>query len=175
MADDNSKDMGRPTDYDPTFAVQAKKLCRLGATDGELAEFFGVSTRTIHRWKHIHDDFCHSIRSGKEKADERVERSLYQKAVGYDFTEQQAVKIKVDQHKEEVEVVNVERHAPADTTAAIFWLKNRRKNDWRDKHDHEVSGVDGDPIEIKATASRDLAKAIAIVLAKGMKTDANND
>ncbi|MBB3217626.1 hypothetical protein FHW72_002708 [Ochrobactrum sp. RC6B] len=87
--------------------------------------------------------FCHSIKSGKEAADERVERSLYQKATGYDYTEETAIKVKVEQYKEEVEVVQVGKHAPADTTAAIFWLKNRRKDDWRDKQDHTVSNPDG--------------------------------
>lgn len=137
---------GRPTDYKPEYAAQAEKLCALGATDDELADFFEVCTRTIYRWKHAHDEFCQALKAGKDLADERVERSLYQKATGYMFTEQQAFRIKSGQYEEEVEVVDVEKHAPADTTAAIFWLKNRRKDGWRDKHEHEVSGKDGGPI-----------------------------
>ncbi len=130
-------DAGRPTDYDEAFAAQAGKLCMLGATDDELAGFFNVHRSTIYRWKHEHDEFCDAIKTGKQQADERVERSLYQKATGYNVTEEQAVKIKVEQHKEEVEVVQVEKHVPADTTAAIFWLKNRRSGEWRDKQEHE--------------------------------------
>lgn len=137
---DVTPSVGRPTEYKQEYAAQAEKLCMLGATDSEIAEFFDVSVRTIHRWKHDYDEFCHSIKSGKEKADERVERSLYQKAVGYDFVEEQAIKIKVEQHREEVEVVEITKHAPADTTAAIFWLKNRRKDDWRDKQEVEHKG-----------------------------------
>jgi transposase len=124
---------GRPTAYEPEFAKQAAKLCDLGATDDELADFFEVHRSTIYRWKHEHDDFCDAVKTGKETADERVERSLYQKATGYNVTEEQAVKLKVEQYKEEVEVVQVEKHVPADTTAAIFWLKNRRSGNWRDK------------------------------------------
>jgi len=137
---DDKPEIGRPSEYKPEYAEQAGKLCLLGATDSEMADFFGVCVRTIHRWKLDHEDFCHSIKSGKEAADERVERSLYQKATGYDYTEEMAIKVKVEQHKEEVEVVQVEKHAPADTTAAIFWLKNRRKDDWRDKHEVEHKG-----------------------------------
>lgn len=136
--------VGRPEgsdDYQDEYAEQARKLCELGATDSELADFFSVSVRTIHRWKHSHEDFCHSIKNGKELADERVERSLYQKATGYDFVEEQAIKIKVDQYKEEVEVVQVEKHSPADTTAAIFWLKNRRSGAWRDKQDGQQGDI----------------------------------
>ena len=132
---------GRPSSYQEEYAGQAEKLCRLGATDDEIADFFGVSARTIYRWKNENETFCQSLKVGKAEADDRVERSLYQNATGYEFTEEQAIKVKVEQYKEEVEVVEVTRHKPADTTAAIFWLKNRRKADWRDKVDlnHDVS------------------------------------
>lgn len=143
MSGDETPKDGRPTDYQEEFAAQAEKLCLLGATDDELADFFGVHRSTIYRWKHVHDDFCDAVKSGKEKADERVERSLYQKATGYNYTEQQAIKVKKGQHEEEVEVVEVEKHAPADTTAAIFWLKNRRKDQWRDKQELDHTSSDG--------------------------------
>lgn len=132
--------MGRPTVYDPAYVAQAAKLCALGATDDEMADFFGIHRSTLYRWKLDHEDFCDSIKSAKDVADERVERSLYQKATGYDITEEQAVKLRVDQYKDGVEVVEVRKHIPADTTAAIFWMKNRRKDAWRDKHEVEHSG-----------------------------------
>jgi transposase len=132
---------GRPSEYQFAFAEQAKKLCLLGATDDELADFFKVHRATIYRWKHDYPEFCDAIKTGKEAADERVERSLYQKATGYNVTEQVAVKLKVEQHLEKVEVVEVEKHVVADTTAAIFWLKNRRSGHWRDKQDVEHSAV----------------------------------
>lgn len=136
-------DVGRPSEYRDEYAAQAAKLCAFGATDDEMADFFEVHRATIYRWKLDHPEFCDAIKNAKEIADERVERSLYQKATGYDYTEEQAIKIKVEQYKEEVEVTEVRRHSPADTTAAIFWLKNRRKDQWRDKqdidHKHDVS------------------------------------
>lgn len=135
---------GRPSVYKKEFAKQAEKLCALGATDDELADFFGVTRTTIYRWKLEKPAFCNAIKSAKDQADERVERSLYQKATGYNYTEQQAFKVKVEQHREEVVVEDVERHQPAETTAAIFWLKNRRKDVWRDRHEH--TGPSGEPI-----------------------------
>jgi hypothetical protein len=129
---------GRPTDYRDEFADQARKLCELGATDDELADFFETHRSTIYRWKHDHSEFCDAIKTGKVAADERVERSLYQKATGYEITEQQAIKVKVG-GEEKVEVVDIHKHIPADTTAAIFWLKNRRKEDWRDKTESEIN------------------------------------
>ncbi len=139
---------GRPTGYRDEYAEQATKLCLLGATDSEIADFFGVSTRTIHRWKIDHDAFCHALKAGKDIADERVVRSLYQMATGFTFIEQQAFKIKTVKYRagkrlmetEEVQTVDVERFQPPDKVAAIFWLKNRRKEDWRDKQEVEHSG-----------------------------------
>jgi len=124
---------GQPSPYREGFAEQAAKLCQLGATDMEIADFFGVDVRTIYRWKNAHEEFCQAIRVGKEEADARVERSLYQKATGYDYVEQQAFKVKKAQYEEEVEIVDVERHQPSDTAAAIMWLKNRKPQHWKDK------------------------------------------
>lgn len=142
-------DVGRPTLFREEYIEQAKKLCALGATDDEMADFFGVNRSTFYRWKLDYPEFCDSIKSAKDIADERVERSLYQKATGYNITEQQAIKVKLEKDREGVEVVDVEKHVVADTTAAIFWLKNRRKADWRDKHEVEHSG--GTKSEINLT------------------------
>lgn len=127
----------RPSSYKPEFAVQAEKLCKLGATDQDLADFFEVSTRTISRWRVEFDEFCQSLNTGKAPADEKVERSLYQKAVGYSFD---AVKIFMPAGAPAPVVVPYTEHVPPDTTACIFWLKNRRSDVWRDAHKVEHSG-----------------------------------
>ena len=128
---------GRPSSYEPAFANQAAKLAQLGATDQEVADFFEVDVRTIYRWKHDHPKFCQSLKAGKEIADDRVERSLYQRAIGY---EQDEVKIFMPAGADgPVYAPFVAKVAP-DTTAAIFWLKNRRPAEWRDKQEVEHSG-----------------------------------
>lgn len=135
---------GRPTLFKPEYVEKAQKLANLGLTDAEMAEWFEVSERTLHRWKIDSEEFCQALTIGKDHADERVKRGLYQKATGFDFTEQQAIKVKVSQYEERVEVVDVVRHQPPDTTAGIFWLKNRDKANWRDKHEVEHTGDFGD-------------------------------
>lgn len=135
---------GRPTAYKPEYAKQAEKLCALGATDVELADFFEVEVRTIYRWKSEHDKFCHALKVGKDVADERVVRSLYARANGYEHDE---VDIRVVSG--EIVQTPIRKHYPPDTTAAIFWLKNRRKEEWRDKIDHELGGPNGGPIAIE--------------------------
>ncbi len=116
---------------------QAEKLAKLGATDREVAEFFDVTVRTIYRWKNENDSFCQALKTGKEFADDRVERALYHRALGYSFD---AVKIFADPKTGSEHVVDYVEHCPPDTTAAIFWLKNRRPDEWRDKRDVEHSG-----------------------------------
>lgn len=128
---------GRPPKYRAIYATQAEKMCRLGATDMELADFFTVDVRTIYRWKVESTRFCQALKNGKEYADARVERSLYQKAVGY---EHHAVKIFMPAGATEPVYAPYVEHHPPDATAIIFWLKNRKSQEWRDKHtvEHEV-------------------------------------
>lgn len=137
--------VGRPTKFKPEFISQAVKLCALGATDQEMADFFGVDIRTLYRWKADNEEFCHALKAGKEVADERVERSLFQKAIGY---EQEEVKIFMPAGREEPVYAPFRAKVPPDTTAAIFWLKNRRPDLWRDKTAQEISGPNEGPITV---------------------------
>lgn len=130
--------MARPAKYQPEFATQAAKLCLLGATDQEIADFFEIDVRTVYRWKHDHEEFCQALKGGKEVADERVERSLYQRAIGY---EQDEVKIFMPGGASEPVYAPFRAKVAPDTTAAIFWLKNRRSGEWRDKTEQEQSGT----------------------------------
>jgi len=139
---------GRPTKFLPEYVEQARKLCMLGATDQEIADFFEVEVRTIYRWKAEHDEFCQSLKAGKEVADERVERSLFQKAIGY---EQEEVKIFMPAGAEGPVYAPFRAKVAPDTTAAIFWLKNRRPDLWRDKQQTELTGPDGGPIKAEVT------------------------
>jgi hypothetical protein len=125
--------MARPTAYKPEYAEQARKLCELGATDKDLAEFFKVKYRTIQNWKIDHEEFLHSLKLGKDIPDQNVERSLYQRATGYSHPD---TDIKVVDGK--IVRTEVTKHYPPDTTAMIFWLKNRKPKDWRDKQEVEL-------------------------------------
>jgi hypothetical protein len=136
--------MGRPSGFKPEYIEQAEKLCKLGATDIEVADFFGVDVRTLYRWKGQFPEFCQSLKAGKEVADERVERSLFARANGYEHDE---VDIRVVANA--VVQTPIRKFYPPDTTACIFWLKNRRPDLWRDKIEH--SGDSEKPIQIQFT------------------------
>jgi hypothetical protein len=129
---------GRPTLYKKEYAEQARKLCLLGSTDPELADFFEVAESTIHKWKLEHSEFSEAIKKGKSQADANVADRLYQRAMGFEHPE---VDIRVIDHQV-VQTPITKIYAP-DPTAAIFWLKNRQRGKWRDKVETEVTGANG--------------------------------
>jgi hypothetical protein len=130
------KPVGRPTKFKAEYVKQVEKLCALGATDAEIADFFEVDPSTITNWKIDHPEFLASIKTAKADADERVERSLYQRAIGY---EQDEVKIFMPAGAAEPVYAPYRAKIAADTTACIFWLKNRRSANWRDKQDFDAA------------------------------------
>lgn len=140
---DTAPKVGRPLEYKPEFAEQARKLCTLGATDREIADFFEVSTPTIWRWAHRFDEFCNALKAGKDACDDRVERSLYNRAIGYSFD---AVKIFMPKGSQSPVYAPYVEHVPPETGAASLWLTNRRRETWRNKQQHEHSGLDGSPL-----------------------------
>ena len=128
--------MSRPEKWSDDFLRVAEHACRLGATDQEIADMLGVCVRTIYNWRAEKPEFAQALKVGKDIADERVERSLYQKAIGY---EQDEVKIFMPGGSEEPVYAPYRARIAPDTTAAIFWLKNRRREEWRDKTEQHTT------------------------------------
>lgn len=131
---------GRPTDFKSEYIEQAVKLAKLGATDVQMADIFGVTTSTFYLWRNTHPEFSEALKTGKEELDNRVEQSLFHRAMGF---ERDAVKIFLSKGGTPVTVPYREQ-VPPDTTACIFWLKNRRRAEWRDKIelDHTTSPIE---------------------------------
>src|SRR5690554_2351722 len=117
---------GRPTKYNAQALKLASAMSKLGATDQEIADEIGVALSTISLWKLKHEEFSDALKRGKERADQRVEDALYTKAVGY-----QIDTVKVFQFQGQEVIVPYREYIHPDTTAAIFWLKNRRPEQWR--------------------------------------------
>ncbi|MBR0798950.1 hypothetical protein JQ615_26530 [Bradyrhizobium jicamae] len=149
---------GRPSSFKPEYTRQVEKLCKLGTTDRDLCLFFNVSHQTVENWKKTHPEFFLALMKGKQEADANVTEAMYKNATGYDYYEEQAVKLretsyadgKVSKVREYVQRVKLKRHQPADTTAQIFWSKNRRPDLWRD-----VKKIDSEPELVKQTYSGD--------------------
>ncbi len=121
---------GRPSKFDARFIDEAKKLAMLGATDEEMADFWGVSVPTLHGWRKQHRAFFKSTHEGKLIADAEVASSLYSRAIGHQHA---AVKIFMPSGAEEPVYAPYTERYPPDTTAASLWLRNRQPTRWRDK------------------------------------------
>ncbi len=126
---------GRPTDYKSTYDELAHNYSLMGATNDQLAGFLGVTSRTIGNWIANHESFATAVHDGRALADSRVARSLYGRAVGYDRTVKRTT-----ERGGETTTVTTELHYPAHAQCCIFWLRNRRRETWR-----ETAAVDRAP------------------------------
>lgn len=120
--------MGRPTKFKPEYVEQAKLLARKGFIDTDLAELWQVTISTIHLWKLKHPEFSDALKMSKGEADDRVERALFERATGYAQVEDDIRTV-----DGRIVVTPTVKRYPPDTTAGIFWLKNRRRQDWQAK------------------------------------------
>ena len=102
---------------------------RSGLTDEQIAKNIGIATSTFYEWKKKELEFSEALKKGKEVIDFEVENALLKRALGYTIT------IKEEKLDKDGCVHTLEKdvHIPADTTAQIFWLKNRKPNTWKDK------------------------------------------
>jgi len=118
---------GQPTKYKHTYNRQALVLAEKGFTDKDVAEIFSVTEQTINNWKKKFPQFFESLKKGKDIADQKVVQSLYQRALGYSHPDTH-----ISNHQGHITKTNIIKHYAPDTTACIFWLKNRDKENWRD-------------------------------------------
>jgi hypothetical protein len=101
-----------------------------------LAEKFKVSESTLNLWKLKHKEFSEALKAGKEEFDTKnVEKALRDRALGYSHPD-----VHISNYQGEITVTDIQKHYPPDTTACIFWLKNRQPDKWRDKQELEHSG-----------------------------------
>lgn len=141
---------------------------RDGLTNEQIAKNIGINVKTLYDWKNKESNICNSLKKGREVADYEVENALYKKALGYNVLLKKTFKLKRIEYnndgkkvKEYEELVDGydEAHISADTTAQIFWLKNRNPRKWRDKvevetNKQELSKLDELLGEIKKDANK---------------------
>lgn len=163
---------GQPTKYKPSYNKQAYKLCLLGATDDELADFFEVSPATIDNWKVKYPKFLGSVKKGKTIADADVAESLHKRAKGYRYKE--VVFEKVDAKdvlvamgddlimSEPYKKKITEKELPPDPGAAMNWLANRQGDKWKNKSHVDTSNknVNYNSVAISKEEAREIAKQL---------------
>lgn len=146
--------------YNESFARIAKLLCERGATDLVLGEAFGVSDRTIERWRVRYPEFGAACHVGKGAYDEQIIRSVAQKAMGYSIEAE-----KIFHNQGEIVRATVIEHHPPDVAAAKFWLINRAG--WRDKVETGLTNNAGDDVDMfSEEAKLATARKIAFMLTR---------
>lgn len=125
----------------PDGLLLLESWARDGLTDEQIAHNMGVSVRTLYEYKERFPQILQSLKKGKEIVDIQVENALFKRAIGYEYEE---TKIIISE-KDGKRVETIKKQMPPDTTAQIFWLKNRKPEKWRDKV--EVQNNDNDQVK----------------------------
>lgn len=124
---------------EPDGLILLEGWARDGLTDEQLADKMGCGVRTLYEWKEKYPQISRALKKGKDLVDIQVENALLKRALGYDYQEEKIER----SDKDGVKVVQTIKHVPGDTTAQIFWLKNRRPNVWRGKPDDKAAENQG--------------------------------
>lgn len=119
----------------PEGLLKIEGWARDGLIDEQIAENIGINPATLYDWKKKYDEISEALKKGKEVVDRQVENALLKRALGYEYEE---VKEKYECNVLTERTVIKKEVAP-DTTAQIFWLKNRRPDKWRDKQEVDMN------------------------------------
>ena len=104
-----------------------------GCLDVDIAKKIGINTATLYTWKKKYSKFNDALKKGKEVVDTEVENALLKRALGYKYSE-----VKTESFSDgSVKKTVIVKEMPSDVTAQIYWLKNRKPENWRDKPSNE--------------------------------------
>ena len=140
---------------------------RDGLTDEQIAHNMGIKRQTLYDWKKRFPVISDTLKRGKEVVDRQVENALLKRALGYEYDEITYEQLPIKPYRNddgkvvefELEVVKkVTKQQAPETAAAIFWLKNRRSDKWRDKQDIEHSGGVTTSVDLTGLSTEELRK-----------------
>lgn len=134
---------------EPEGLLKIEGWARDGLTKEQIAKNMGISRDTLNEWEKKYPDISDTLKKGREIADIQIENALFERALGGIHKVKKNFKLKETYYdksgrkceKERLETAIDEVYTPGDTTAQIFWLKNRLPDKWRDKQSVEVSGL----------------------------------
>mgnify|MGYP003279404234 FL=1 len=129
---------------------------RDGLTDEQIAINMGISVASLYNWKRDHLEIFEALKEGKEVVDRQVENALLKSALGYTFDE-----VTEERRDDELVVTKVvHKEVQPNTTAQIFWLKNRKRAEWRDRVENAITGADGGAVKVETLTESDVDKRI---------------
>lgn len=123
---------------EPEGLLKIEGWARDGLTDEQIATNIGIAYSTLRDWRDKYPALSAALKKGKEVVDRQVENALLQRALGYEYTE--TTREYIPELGEMHVTKKVTKQVAPDTTAQIFWLKNRKPQEWRDKRDVDLSG-----------------------------------
>lgn len=147
--------------------LQLEAWARNGLTDEQIAANMGITRSTLNEWKKKYSDISDTLKRGKDIVDIQVENALLKRALGYTYIETTQERVddydpytglKTGSHMEVTKTVTKE--VQPDTTAQIFWLKNRKPDTWRDKRDVGIEGTLNTTNPFADLSTEDLKKLI---------------
>lgn len=135
---------------EPDGLLKLGAWARDGLVDEQIAENMGIHPSTLYEWKKKYPEINEALKKGKEVVDIQVENALLKRAMGYKYIEQTKELVKDPlTNKVNLQVTKeVIKEVQPDVTAQIFWLKNRKPAEWRDKQEIDIAGKDGKPFEV---------------------------
>ena len=138
---------------EPDNLLRIEAWCRDGLTEEDIAKKIGITRTTLSVWKNSFPALVDALKRGKEVVDILVENALYKRAMGYEFTETKETSYKDGEGKLFKRVEKFVKKMAPDVTAQIFWLKNRKREEWRDaqkkEHDDAVLALRKKELELK--------------------------
>ena len=126
---------------------------RDGLTDEQIAKNMGIGYSTLQTWKKKYQDIRDTLKRGKEVIDRQVENALLKRALGYEFEE-----VKKEESENGYKITRTIKQVVPDTTAQIFWLKNRKPVEWRDKREIETNKEELNKLDKLIEGINDAAK-----------------
>lgn len=134
------KKRGRKSAFTEDKGKIALRLAKQGKTNAEICEIVGMTSKSLIRWRKSREDFARAFKQNKIDADKEVERSLYERACGYEHESEEIKIIEDADGGVSVARAPIIKKYPPDPTSMIFWLKNRQPDKWRDKKDIGLEG-----------------------------------
>ena len=120
--------------------IKIEGWARDGLTDEQIAHNIGIRRETLYVWKNKYSNISNALKNGKEVIDRQVENALLKRALGYEYEEVKQIIEKDEKGKDRKRIEKTVKQVIPDTTAQIFWLKNRKPKEWRDRKNLELEG-----------------------------------
>jgi len=147
------KKRGRPKKYANNWPKKAFEFAAKGLTERQISLRLGISQETLINYKSEYSEFSEAIKRGQQESIDKVENSLFKRAVGYEYTE-----TKIEKSGDYEKTIKTKKKVIPDTTAQIFFLKNRRAEIWREKQDIAHSGKIDTGIDLSKYTKEELLK-----------------